>query len=266
MNRRLVRNIIGPLVSFVVVVAVWQAIVVWGHVAPYIAPKPLDAFRSITSNWSTLWPLTSWTIKETIYGFLVGAGLGIAFGVIMNKLAWLQRTLYPVLIVSQAVPIVALAAPLVLMMGFNLGPKIVIVTWIVFFPVTVNVLDGLNHVDQDLLTLAHVLGATRWRTFLVIEVPGAVTPLFSGLKIGATYAVTGAIIGELAASSGQSLALYQHNANAQLDSATVYGTTIIMTAIGISWFLLMVVAEQLSTPWLRRSTARSWRRRRDHVE
>ncbi|MEI8126320.1 MAG: ABC transporter permease subunit [Actinomycetota bacterium] len=256
MKSRLLRNVLGSLLSFVLVMGIWQAIVVWGQVAPYIAPRPLDAFRAISGDWSTLWPLTLWTLRETVYGFLAGAVLGVVFGIVMHKIAMLQRVLYPILIVTQAIPIVALAAPLVLMLGFNLGPKIVIVAWIVFFPVTVNVLDGLTHVDGDLLTLARVLGARRWRTFLVIEVPAAIAPLFSGLKIGATYAVTGAIIGEMAASSGSSLALYQHNANANLNAAAVYGTTLIMTAIGISWFLLIVSLEFWATPWRRRVTAR----------
>lgn len=255
-RRRLLWGVIGPVLSLVGVIALWQAIVVWGHVAPYIAPRPLVALQAITQNWGTLWPLTSWTIKETIYGFAAGAFFGIALGVLMAKAPWLSRVLYPILITSQAIPIVALALPLVLILGFSLMPKIVIVAWIVFFPVTVNVLDGLNNIDRDLVTLSRVMGASTFRTFVVIELPGAVTPLFSGLKIGATYAVTGAIIAELAASSGSSLALYQHAQAGQLNAAGVYGTTILMTIIGISWFLLVVGAEHLCTPWRRRSVAR----------
>jgi ABC-type nitrate/sulfonate/bicarbonate transport system permease component len=258
-RRRLIINVVGPLMSFVVLVVAWQLIIRWGHVQPYIAPTPRAAWDAITSNWSTLWPLTSWTIKETVYGFVAGAGLGIVFGVAMSSIPVVQRMLYPLLILTQAVPIVALASPLVLLLGFNLGPKVVIVAWIVFFPVTVNILDGLNHVDRDLLTLARVMGAKSWRTFFLVKVPAIVTPLFSGLKIGATYAVTGAIIGEMSASSGQSLALYQHNAIGQLNSAEVYGTTLLMTAIGIACFLAMVTLEFVSTPWTRRAVARRWR-------
>ena len=134
--------------------------------------------------------------------------------------------------------------------------------WIVFFPVTVNVLDGLSHVDQDLVSLARVYGASRWRTFVHIEIPASASPIFSGLKIGATYAVSGAIIGELFGSLNSSLAIYQEHANSNLNTAAVYGTTMLMTAIGISWFLLVLGLEILATPWLRRSVARRplWRR------
>ena len=259
---KVARNVGIPLLSIVLLLLVWQGIVVIFHVAPYIAPRPRQAILAVTQNWSVLWPLTLGTIRETVYGFVTGAALGLTLGVVMAKIPVLQRLVYPVLVLSQAVPIIALAAPLVLILGFSVAPKVVIVAWIVFFPVTVNVLDGLSHVDRDLINLARVFGAPRWRTFLQIEIPATTTPLFSGLKIGATYAVTGAIIGELAASDGSSLALYQEHANSNLNTAAVYGTTMLMTVIGISWFLLVVGAEVWATPWQRRSVARRhwWRR------
>jgi ABC-type nitrate/sulfonate/bicarbonate transport system permease component len=266
-HRTLLRNVGVPILSLVLLVTTWQVIVVGFHIAPYIAPRPMQAFQAITGDWATLWPLVLGTIRETVYGFVVGALLGVFLGVIMAKVPFLQRMVYPVLVLSQAVPIIALAAPLVLILGFSVTPKVVIVAWIVFFPVTVNVLDGLSHVDQDLMNLAKVYGASRWRTFFQIEIPATTTPMFSGLKIGATYAVTGAIIGELAASDGSSLALYQEHANSNLNTAAVYGTTMLMTAIGISWFLLVVGTEVLVTPWQRRSIARRplWRRREGAV-
>lgn len=266
MIRKSLRNVGIPLGSLLGLLLVWQAVVVFFHVAPYIAPRPWQAILSVTQNWGTLWPLVLGTIRETVYGFACGAALGLGLGVIMAKVPVLQRAVYPVLVLSQAVPIIALAAPLVLILGFSVTPKVIIVAWIVFFPVAVNALDGLSHVDQDLVNLARVYGASRRRTFLLIEIPASATSLFSGLKIGATYAVTGAIIGELAASDGSSLALYQEHANSNLNTAAVYGTTMVMTAIGISWFLLVVGAEVLLTPWQRRSVARrQWWPRRGHA-
>ncbi len=261
------RNVGIPVLSIVLLLLLWQAIVIIFHVAPYIAPRPLAAIRSVTDNWGLLWPLVLGTIRETIYGFVCGAVLGLGLGVIMAKTPFLHRMIYPVLVLSQGVPIIALGAPLVLILGFGVTPKVVIVAWIVFFPVTVNVLAGLSHVDQDLLNLARVYGASRWRTFWQIEIPASTTSLFAGMKIGATYAVTGAIIGELVSPSGAagSLALYQETANTNFNVAAVYGTTMVMTAIGISWFLLIVGSEVLATPWQRRTVARRsmFRRHRD---
>lgn len=256
MKRSAWLNITVPLLSIVLLLVVWQGIVVVFHVAPYVAPRPLAAIQSVTGNWSTIWPLALGTIRETIYGCVLGVLLGFALGVVMAKIRVFQRLAYPVVLMSQAVPVIALAPVLVLILGFGVAPKVVVVAWIVFFPVTVNVLDGLSHVDQDLLNLARVYGASRWRTFVQIEIPATSTSLFSGLKIGAMYAVTGAIIGELAASEGSSLALYQEHANSNLNTAAVYGTTMVMTVIGIAWFLLVVGVEVWATPWRRRSVAR----------
>jgi ABC-type nitrate/sulfonate/bicarbonate transport system permease component len=243
------------MLSIVLLLLLWQAVVIIFHVAPYIAPRPLAAIQAVTDNWGLLWPLVLGTIRETIYGFVCGGVLGLGLGVIMSKAPFLHRMIYPVLVISQGVPIIALGAPLVLILGFGVTPKVVIVAWIVFFPVTVSVVAGLSHVDQDLLNLARVYGASRWRTFWQIEMPASTTSLFAGMKIGATYAVTGAIIGELAASDGPSLALYQEHANSNFNVAAVYGTTMVMTAIGISWFLLIVGSEVLATPWQRRTVA-----------
>jgi ABC-type nitrate/sulfonate/bicarbonate transport system permease component len=258
MRRTVLRNVAIPLLSIGLLLLLWQGIVVVFDVKSYIAPRPLAAIQAVTDNWGLLWPLILGTIRETIYGFFYGALLGFGFGVIMAKSSFLHRLVYPVLVLSQGVPIIALGAPLVLILGFGVTPKIVIVAWIVFFPVTVNVLAGLSHVDKDLLNLARVYGASRWRTFLQIEIPASTTPLFAGLKIGATYAVTGAIIGELASSSssGESLALYQQHANSNFSTAAVYGVTMVMTVIGISWFMLVVASEVLATPWQRRTVAR----------
>ena len=250
------RVVLIPVVSILLVFLVWDLIIRIFNVEPFVAPSPGEALGALRDNWSTLWPLAIETIRETTCGFVLGAVLGFVLAVAMAQTRIVQGLVYPVLISSQAVPIIAIAAPLVILLGFGIWPKIVIVAWIVFFPVAVSVLDGLANVDEDLLKLAHVMGGTRSRVFLKIRLPATVSPLYSGLKIGATYAVTGAIIGELVASTGDSLAGFQRNANSSLDTPAVWGTTILMTAIGIGWFLLVMTFERLTTPWRTRNTVR----------
>jgi ABC-type nitrate/sulfonate/bicarbonate transport system permease component len=263
MIRKALLKAILPVTSILVLLLVWEGIVVVFHVQPYVAPRPLAAIQAVTDNWGALWPLVLQIVRETLLGFVGGALIGIFFGVVMSKVRFIQKILYPQLIVSQAVPVIAIAFPLTAILGFGSSkPIIVIVIWIVFFPVTVNVLDGLSHVDQDLLNLAKVYGATRWRTFWQIEVPATVTPLFSGLKIGATYAITGAFIGELVSPAGSSLAQYVNHADGYLNQAAVFGVTLLLATIGVAFFLTVTWAEVIATPWQRRSvTRRSWRRR-----
>ncbi|MDH2902447.1 MAG: ABC transporter permease [Actinomycetota bacterium] len=267
MNRSRLTKVLLPVASFVILLLLWQAVVVLFNVQGYIAPRPLDAIRAVSDNWSLLSPLVTQIVKETVFGFALGALIGVFFGVVMSKIPAVQKLLYPTLVLSQAVPVIVIAFPLAAILGFgSVKPIIAIVVWIVFFPVTVSVIDGLGHVDHDLLNLAKVYGASRWRTFIQIEVPATVSPLFSGLKIGATYAITGAFIGELASpeqvgSTGSSLALYVQHAESNLNSPAVYGITLLMAIIGVAWFLIVAGLEVVSTPWLRRTTRRRWRRR-----
>ena len=254
-----VRTILVPIVSLVLLVAIWALIIRAFDVQTFVAPSPLETFEAIRENWPKLWPLALETVKETAYGFVIGAVLGFALAVTMAQTRVLQGLIYPILIASQAIPIIAIAAPLVILLGFGIGPKIALVAWIVFFPVAVNVLDGLANVDRDLLNLARAMGGSRTRILLMIRLPATVTPLFSGLKLGATYAVTGAIIGQLVASTGSSLAGFQRAANSSLDTPAVWGAAVLMTAIGIGWFLLVVGVERVSTPWRTRSTRRRLR-------
>ena len=256
MSRASARTILLPLASVMLVVAVWALIIRLFDVDPFVAPSPGEALGAVRADWSILWPLALQTLEETIYGFVAGAVLGFVLAVGMAQTRIVRDLVYPVLVGSQAVPIIAIAAPLVILLGFGILPKVVIVAWIVFFPVAVSVLDGFARVDPDLISLARAMGGGRARTFPVIRLPATVGPLFSGLKIGATYAVTGAVIGELVASTGSSLAGYQRQANSSLDTAAVWGSTLLMTAIGIGWFLLVVGLERLATPWRTRSTRR----------
>ena len=266
MKRGLFAKVALPVASFAILLALWQAVVVMFHVQSYVAPRPLAAIQAVTDNWSLLAPLVLQIVKETIYGFVGGAVVGVFFGVVMAKIPVVQKLLYPTLILSQAVPVIAIAFPLAAILGFGtVKPIIAIVVWIVFFPVTVSVIDGLAHVDNDILNLARVYGASRWRTFWQIEVPATVSPLFSGLKIGATYAITGAFIGELASPetvgpAQSSIYIYIQHANSNFNQAAVFGITLLMAIIGVTWFLIVSGLESFSTPWLRRSTVRRWRR------
>lgn len=258
MARSQLMRIAVPIVSLILVFVIWALIVRIFNVPPFVIPSPQAALGAIRDNWGTLGDLSLVTIKETVYGFCIGAVVGFVLAVAMGQVPFVRRLLYPVLITTQAVPIVAIAAPLVIVLGFGLTPKLVIVAWIVFFPVVVNVIDGLAHIDRDMLTLARAMGGSPLRVFFLIRLPATVTPLFSALKLGATYAVTGAVIGEWTASTTSGLGNYLQTANSQLNTTVVYGITLLLTAIGIVSFLAIVALERAATPWQSRSTARHW--------
>ena len=251
--------------AMVLILMGWQLVVTVTGLPPYVMPSPAQAFAALVDKWPTLQRLSGQTLNETATGYVIGAAVGFALALVMGQFRIVQRLVMPALIVSQAVPIVAIAAPLVIVFGFGLTPKLIIVAWIVFFPVVVNVLDGLATIDRDTLNLARLMGGGAVRTFLIVKLPACIGPLFSGLKIGATYAVTGAVIGEWTASSKQGLGTYLLTANAQMNTPAVYATMLMLTAIGVGSFLLVLWLEILLTPWRSRSTAPRWlRRTTDH--
>ncbi|WP_294912423.1 ABC transporter permease [Tatumella sp. UBA2305] len=249
------RAVLVWLISLVMIIVLWQLVIWVSGLPQYVIPSPLTAFRTLVENGQRLQLLTWQTLSETAMGYLLGAVAGFVLALLMGQIPLVQRLVMPALIVSQAVPIVAIAAPLVIIFGFGLLPKLIIVAWIVFFPVVVNVLDGLAGIDRDMLNLARLMGGKPLRVFMLVKLPACVGPLFSGLKIGATYAVTGAVIGEWTASAQQGLGTYLLSANARMDTAGVYAAMILLTSIGVGSFLIVLGLERIATPWRSRTKA-----------
>ncbi|HEY8771283.1 MAG TPA: ABC transporter permease, partial [Thermoleophilaceae bacterium] len=160
----------------------------------------------------------------------------------------LREAAYPLLIASQAIPIVVLAPIFVLAFDYGIGPKLAIVALICFFPITVNVLDGLRSVEPELVKLMRSLGASRLQTLLKVELPSALPFFFSGLRVAATVSVIGAVFGEWAgADSGLGrLVLLGNN---QLQTPRVYAGIVILTMMAVGLFALVTLAERLTCPW-----------------
>ncbi len=257
MSRRRLGRWLLPVAAVLGVFVVWALIVrIFYFRQPYLVPSPLEALRELRDEWQVLRPLFLTTLEETVIGFASGAALGFVLAVLMSRWSVVRRLVYPVLVGSQAIPVVAIATPLVILLGFGLLPKVAIVVFIVFFPVVVNVLDGFASVDRDLLNLARIMDGRPLRVLWSVELPATLVPLFSALKLGATYAVTGAVLGEWNASLTPGLGNYLLIQNSRLNTAAVYAAVLLLTAIGVTGFLLMVIAERLCTPWRSRSVAR----------
>lgn len=257
-NGGLLLRIFYPLAALVLVVTAW-AFLVWFYEVPrYVMPSPLDVATHISEDWQALVKGFAVTFIEFLLGFTLGAGAGFVFAVLMDLSRTVRGILYPILILSQAIPIIAISAALTIWLGFGLAPKLVIVALVVFFPVVVNVLDGLASVDKDVLNLVRSMGASRFSTFRNVKLPATYSPLFSALKLSATFSVTGAVIAEWTASTSGGIGAYLLQANSRLNTAGTFSAITFLGALGIVSFLLVVATEYVLTPWKSGAKARTW--------
>ncbi|MEA9391374.1 ABC transporter permease [Acerihabitans sp. TG2] len=258
--RKLLLPLGGPLVALLLVLLVWDLSVRFYHIPAYVLPSPQMTWQHTLSDWAVLWTGFQITFTTFLLGFVLGAGAGFVFAVVMDSATWARSILYPILIASQAVPVIAISAALTIWLGFGLAPKLVIVALVVFFPVVVNVLDGLHSVDPDMLSLARSMGGSRIKIFRHVKLPATYTPLFSALKLSATFSVTGAVIGEWTASTSGGLGAYLLQANSRLNTAGTFSAIGFLALLGIISFLLVIMLEYLVTPWRTSSKARPWSR------
>jgi len=251
-------RILYPAIALALVIAGWAFLVSYFEVPRYVMPSPLDVALHIADDWQALLKGFWITFLEFLLGFLLGAGCGFLFAVVMDFSRSVRGILYPILILSQAIPIVAISAALTIWLGFGLAPKLVIVALVVFFPVVVNVLDGLASVDRDVLNLVRSMGASKLSTFRHVKLPATYSPLFSALKLSATFSVTGAVIAEWTASTSGGIGAYLLQANSRLNTAGTFAAITFLAILGIVSFLLVVTAEYFLTPWRSSSKARPW--------
>jgi ABC-type nitrate/sulfonate/bicarbonate transport system permease component len=263
-SRRLDRAsyLLLPAGVIVATLAMIEAVVRGFDIATYVLPAPTEVFRKLGTDWDLIGSAIGSTLQVLVLGFLIGVAFGFVIAVAMAQSRLVMRGIYPILIASQAVPVIAIGAALTIWLGFGLAPKLVIVALIVFFPVVVNVIDGLRNVDPDHVALARTMGASDTRIFLHIRLPATVTPLFSALKLAATFSVTGAVFAEWTATQNYGVGNYLLEKNSRLDVTGVFAAILVLAVIGILFFLLVAFVERLVTPWKSRSTPRShpWRR------
>ncbi|MAC77322.1 MAG: ABC transporter permease [Rhodobacteraceae bacterium] len=252
------RVILFPIIALLLVIGLWWGAVAWYDIPRYVMPSPGDVWTHIKGDHARLWDGFVVTFKEFIVGFVLGAVSGFVMAVIMDSSKTVRGVLYPILIVSQAVPIIAISAALTIWLGFGLAPKLVIVALVVFFPVVVNVLDGLRSVDADLLRLARSMGGSAWSIFRHVKMPATLTPLFSSLKLSATFSVTGAVIAEWSASTSGGIGAYLMQANSRLNTSGTFAAIAYLAVLGLVAFVLVIAVEYLMTPWRTRPMLPRW--------
>jgi putative hydroxymethylpyrimidine transport system permease protein len=243
------RRILPPALVLIVVAAVWDLVVHLAHVQDYIFPSLENVFRSLYRNWSAILGSATWvTFQEMLFGFLISIAVAVIIALSLHSSATLRAAIYPLLIGSQAIPIVVIGPILAIIFGYGITPKLIIVAISCFFPIVVNLVDGLASVDPDLIKVMRTLDGSRLATLFRVEVPSALPSFFSGLRIAAVYAPIGAVFGEYAGSqNGLGYVLIQ--ATPQLNTDLVFAAVLLLTVMSILLFMLLSFLEKICCPW-----------------
>jgi len=231
-----------------IVLTVWELYVVWGDVKESTLPAPTAIAESLWENREMLAENAWVTIKEILIGFAVAIVVGVGVATLIRSSQKIERAVYPWLVVSQMIPIPAIAPILVIWTGFDLRPKIMVIALVSFFPIAVNTIDGLRAAEPELLNLLKTLRANAWQRFRKAQLPAALPFLFSGLKVAAAFSVIGAVFAEwVGASEGLGyLILVLNNQTATTD---MFAVIVVLALIGISLFLIVTLVERLMLPW-----------------
>ncbi|MBB3114618.1 ABC-type nitrate/sulfonate/bicarbonate transport system permease component [Paenibacillus phyllosphaerae] len=185
-----------PIAALFLAVLMWQLVVTLADIPIYILPSPLDTVKALLTDFGMIARHLIATLYASLLGFTLSVALAFILAIAMDSFGVVKKSLYPILIVSQTVPTIAITPLLIIWFGFGVLPKILIIVLMCFFPICISLVDGFDKVDGDYLRLFRSIKANRWQTFYHLKLPHAMVNLFSGLKIAATYMLMAAIIGE----------------------------------------------------------------------
>jgi putative hydroxymethylpyrimidine transport system permease protein len=234
----------------------WEAYARLSGIDSFVLPAPDQVASSLWNDRGLLWHNLLVTAQEVGLGVLLALAVGMALAIAIHFSRSLRRGLYPLLVGSQAVPVVIVAPLLLVWFGFGITPKLLIITLVCFFPVVVTTLDALAAVDPDQLKLLRTLDASRWQAFRFAEMPAALPAALSGAKIAVAVAVIGAVFAEYVGSS-DGLGHLMLQAIPQLETARAYAAVVLLAAFAVALFAALSLAERRLVPWRTRPEGRN---------
>lgn len=226
-------------------------------VPAYMLPSPIDVVKAFADNFSIMMKQAAVTLQETLYGLLIGIAIAFVIASLMDRFTIINKALYPVLVVTQTIPTIAIAPLLVLWMGFGMAPKITLVVITTFFPIAIGLLNGFQSVDEDAINLMRSMGARRLQIFRIIKLPNATASFFSGLRISAAYAVVGAVVSEWLGGF-EGLGVYMTRVKKAYAFDKMFAVIVFISAISLVLMGIVVLLEKISMPWVHKK--RNFRR------
>ena len=241
-------TLLRPLLIFLAVLIVWHLGVVVSGVPHFLLPGPLRVGTVLLDRWQELLANAWVTGLEIVLGLLLGTLLGCLSALSLALLPPLRRWLLPLLVVSQAIPVFALAPLLVLWFGYGLGPKIAMATLIIYFPVTAAFYDGLRRTEPGWLDLAKTMGGSRLSILLRVRLPAALPALTSGLRVAAATAPIGAVVGEWVG-AGAGLGRMMLDANGRMQTDVMFAALFVLAVLALALYALIDHGCRAAVPW-----------------
>jgi NitT/TauT family transport system permease protein len=244
----ILRRYTGLIAGFVVLFAAWEGSVRLFHVKEYLLPPPSLVLDAFLGHWQTVL-LSAWTTtQEILAGYAVGVLVSVPLALAIAYSRVLEATAYPVIVFLQIVPKIAVAPLFIIWFGFGFTPKLLLVFLLSFFPIVVSGIAGFKSIDPEIMDFARSTGAGDFLMFIKIRLPHALPEIFTGLKVGAAFSATAAVVAEFVASDrGLGYLLLQYNGD--LNTPMVFATIILLSAIGLAVYYAVALLERLTIPW-----------------
>jgi NitT/TauT family transport system permease protein len=246
--RRSARDVVQPTLFFVLLLVVWELAVRVFRIPVYLLPAPSVIWAETTRIAAAVGGHTLATLQTIVIGFLVSIAVSLPLAIVITYSRLFANAVYPVLVLTQSIPKVALAPILVVALGANELPRVVVTFLVAFFPLVISIAAGLMAVPPDLLELGRSYKATRWQELARIRLPYAVPFIFSGLKVAITLSVVGAVVGEFVAAN-RGLGYLITSSTAFFKTPVAFGAMILLSIMGIVLFQALVIVERVFFPW-----------------
>ena len=242
--RRFWQRIWPPLLLVVAVIVVWELIIDLLGSMTFVIAKPSEIAAELVTEAEILSRATWITTQEVLWGFLVSIVVGSALALVVVRFRWVERAVYPLIVLFQVVPKVALAPIFILWFGYAMSPKLVLIVVMAFFPITINMVLGLKRTEDDLILLMRSVGSSKNQIMARIQIPNSLPYLFAGMRIGVTLAVIGAVVAEFAGSQNGLGYLIQF-ASTQLDTPLMFAALVVVSVLGLIFYYLIGLIEVL---------------------
>ena len=247
------QNIINKISSYTAItgiLVIWQVLSSVELVPKYMLPSPLDVLKAFILEFPLLMHHSKVTLIEAFLGLSIGILLGFMVAVLMDRFNFVYRAIYPILIITQTIPTVAIAPLLVLWLGYGMAPKISLIVIVTFFPIAIGLLDGFMSVDPDAVKLLKSMNASKSQIFKHIKLPSSMSHFFAGLRISASYSVVGAVIAEwLGGFNG--LGVYMIRVKKSYSFDKMFAVIFLISLISLLLMNGVTVLQKISMPWIR---------------